>query len=458
MSITNQMFRNLLQHRTCGKVHNAFIQKACSRGLHSVIVGPVKLDRKAKGIISNRIFLSDKASSGSYVNSFGRNTASFFIITRNESTTVSATTSVSNTTGIGNVDTASVAATERTSESASTSQSVQTSTPPDDVSSVISTSGESLETSQQALVFESIPEPPAIPVEEIVGMPWWASILTGTLIVRICLFPLVIKSQKNAARMQNNMPQLQILQAKMTEARQTGNALLSAKYGQDMVMFMKEKDISPFKSMLVPLAMAPVFISCFFGLRKMANLPVESMKLGGLFWFMDLTVPDPYYLLPLLTSVTVWITLEIGADGVRMNSASQGQLMKYVMRGIPVVMFPFAIGFPSAILCYWCSTNMISLIQVSLLKIPAVREKLNIEPLRKITPDMLQQKKQGFRESLKETWTNMKISNEIEQRQRYDEISFKRAGRGPIPKTFKYDPTKVDPMKEAAAAMQAKRK
>lgn len=50
----------------------------------------------------------------------------------------------------------------------------------------------------------------------------------------------------------------------------------------------------------------------------------------------------------------------------------------------------------------------------------------------------------------------MKITREIEDRQRYDEISFKRAGKGPIPKTFKYDPTKVS--QDAIAAVQAKRK
>jgi len=43
----------------------------------------------------------------------------------------------------------------------------------------------------------------------------------------------------------------------------------------------------------------------------MANLPVDSMKEGGLWWFMDLTVADPYCLLPLLTSVTLWITMEV---------------------------------------------------------------------------------------------------------------------------------------------------
>lgn len=52
-------------------------------------------------------------------------------------------------------------------------------------------------------------------------------------------------------------------------------------------------------------------MSFFFALKGMANAPVESMTHGGLFWFTDLTISDPYYLLPLLTSVTVWATIEV---------------------------------------------------------------------------------------------------------------------------------------------------
>ena len=52
-------------------------------------------------------------------------------------------------------------------------------------------------------------------------------------------------------------------------------------------------------------------MSFFFALKGMANTPVESMKLGGLLWFTDLTVCDPLYLLPMLTSITVWATIEV---------------------------------------------------------------------------------------------------------------------------------------------------
>lgn len=52
-------------------------------------------------------------------------------------------------------------------------------------------------------------------------------------------------------------------------------------------------------------------MSFFFALKGMSNAPVESMKEGGLFWFTDLTICDPYYILPVLTSITVWATIEV---------------------------------------------------------------------------------------------------------------------------------------------------
>jgi len=51
----------------------------------------------------------------------------------------------------------------------------------------------------------------------------------------------------------------------------------------------------------------------------------------------------------------------------------------------------------------------------------------------------------------------MKITKELEDRDRYDEAMFNRAGKGPIPKTYKYDPTKPKAASNAAAAMQARK-
>lgn len=272
-------------------------------------------------------------------------------------------------------------------------------------------------------------------------VPWWGAIVIGTIVVRVLMFPLVVIAQRNGARMNNYLPQLQVLQLKMTEARQTGNQLDAARYGQEMMAFMKEKQLNPLKNMIVPLAQMPLFISFFIGLRQMANCPVESMRYGGLWWFNDLTLPDQFFILPVITSLTMWLTIEVGTDTAKL-SAQNLQMMKYVLRAMPLVVLPFTVNFPGAILCYWVCTNFISLGQVGVLRIPKVRDFFKIEPLITHNPENLPIKSKGFVGGMKESWTNMKITSELEGRKRYDEMQFQRAGKGPVVKTYKFDPTK----------------
>lgn len=272
-------------------------------------------------------------------------------------------------------------------------------------------------------------------------LPWWGAIVIGTVIVRILMFPLVVVAQRNAAKMNNYLPQLQSIQLKMTEARQCGNQLEAARYSQELMLFMNEKGLNPLKNMIVPLAQMPLFLSFFIGLRRMANLPVGSLRDGGMLWFTDLTVPDQYFALPIVTSLTLWATIELGTDSAKLSSQNL-QTMKYVLRALPVIILPFTVNFPGAILCYWVASNFISLGQVGFLRIPAVRDYFKIEQLLKHDPKNLPVKSKGFIGGLKDTWTNVKISKELEERRRYDELQFQRAGRGPVVKTYKYDPTK----------------
>jgi len=289
-------------------------------------------------------------------------------------------------------------------------------------------------------------------------IPWWGVIAIGTVCVRTILFPLVILTQRNAAKMHNNMPQMQVLQMKMTEARQMGDSINSARYAQEMLKFMKEKKLSPFKNMIVPFAQAPIFISFFMGLRGMANTPVQSLTEGGLFWFVDLTMNDNMYLLPIITSATMALTIELGADSAKLSSQNM-QTMRYVLRALPLCILPFTINFPAAILCYWTCSNFISLAQVGFLKLPKVRKFFKIDQLQTFEPETLPIKKKKFVEGIKESWTNMKITNELQERQRMDEIQFSRAGKGPLVKTYRHDPTKPKPSTSPAITptLQAKK-
>lgn len=60
------------------------------------------------------------------------------------------------------------------------------------------------------------------------------------------------------------------------------------------------------------ISQAPIFISFFIALRKMAYLPVPSLQTGGTLWFPDLTLADPFYILPLVVTGTMFFILEVG--------------------------------------------------------------------------------------------------------------------------------------------------
>lgn len=140
--------------------------------------------------------------------------------------------------------------------------------------------------------------------------PWWGSIAIGTLILRIAMFPFVVSAQRSAALMNEILPEQAILKEKMNKARITGDTMEFARLSNESLTLFKRKGIKPIRAFLAPMAQMPVFVTFFLTLRKMANHPVESLKTGGLFWFEDLSMSDPFYALPIFTSLTLWLTLE----------------------------------------------------------------------------------------------------------------------------------------------------
>ena len=143
------------------------------------------------------------------------------------------------------------------------------------------------------------------------GLPWWGSIVVCTVALRMLMFPLAVKMQANAARMNNIRPEADKLTAKAREHKQAGNDLLAAQVSIELMQLYRKHNCHPLKMVIMPLVQLPVFVSFFIALRRMAYAPVESMKVGGLWWFTDLTIPDPFFILPVLGAVSFMAILEV---------------------------------------------------------------------------------------------------------------------------------------------------
>ncbi|KAJ1137362.1 hypothetical protein NDU88_003773 [Pleurodeles waltl] len=285
-----------------------------------------------------------------------------------------------------------------------------------------------------------------------VGLPWWGAIVAGTIVARCLIFPVIVKGQREAAKLNNHMPEISRLTTLMNEAKQSGNKFEFSKAYSELSLYQKKHDVNPLRGFLVPLVQAPVFISFFVALRKMAYLPVPSLQTGGLWWFLDLTAADPLYILPICVTCSMWAILELGAESGVDNPNLR--MMKTVFRVMPLIILPLTINFPTAIFTYWTTSNLFSLAQVGFLRIPAVRTKLRIPEKIKHDPSVLPQQ-EGFLKSLKKGWRNAQTAQRLEERERSIKQHLDRAAKGPLRQTFAQNPLQ---QREGASVEPSKQK
>src|SRR5881397_3111131 len=105
-----------------------------------------------------------------------------------------------------------------------------------------------------------------------VGLPWGWSIVALTILVRICLVPLVVRQIHSMQNMQAHAPQMKEIQRKYKGDRQ--------KMNEELMKFYKENNINPASSCLPLAAQIPVFIGLFYTLRHFAKHPPP----GDLSW------------------------------------------------------------------------------------------------------------------------------------------------------------------------------
>lgn len=199
------------------------------------------------------------------------------------------------------------------------------------------------------------------------------------------MLPIFIKAQQNSSRMAHVKPEMDVLKAKIdrTDAK---DLQLQQQQAQEMRDLFRKYDVNPLKALALPFVQMPIFMSMFFALKKMPEFFPTELSTGGILWFTDLTAPDPYYALPILSGVTFLAMMEMGKKQMTASAPEQGQMMLNFMRGMAVMIVPISMYFPTAVLCYWTANNSFSFAQSAAFQNPSIRKSLGIWDLPKPVP------------------------------------------------------------------------
>lgn len=205
-------------------------------------------------------------------------------------------------------------------------------------------------------------------------IPYWQSIIAVTVVTRIFLLPIALKTVQASARMALMKPHMERVKDAMMNDPNKSDPRTAARYQNEYkAMFLKYK-VNPIRSILWPLAQFPIFIGFFWALKDM-GLHYPELATGGALWFTNLTIADASYVLPVFNSLSFLAMIELGSDGLPQNK--QGQF-KWIMRGLAGAMIPMTASLPQGLFVYWAANNSISIAQTMALKNKDLKKALDI--------------------------------------------------------------------------------
>ena len=173
---------------------------------------------------------------------------------------------------------------------------------------------------------------------------WGWSIICLTIVIKLAFFPLSAASYKSMARMRAVAPKLAALKEQFGDDRQ--------KMSQGMMELYKKEKINPLGGCLPILVQMPVFLALYWVLLE----SVEMRQAPWMFWITDLSIKDPFFLLPIIMGATMFIQQQL-------NPTPPDPMQAKVMKLMPIIFTFFFLWFPAGLVLYWVVNNCLSIAQ-----------------------------------------------------------------------------------------------
>jgi YidC/Oxa1 family membrane protein insertase len=173
---------------------------------------------------------------------------------------------------------------------------------------------------------------------------WGVAIILLTVLIKIVFFPLSAASYKSMARMKLITPRLTKIREMYAQDRQ--------KMNQAMMELYKTEKINPLGGCFPILVQIPVFIALYWVLLA----AIELRHAPFMLWITDLSALDPYYVLPILMTVTMVVQ-------TKLNPVPPDPVQARVMQIMPFVFSIFFFFFPAGLVLYWLVNNILSIAQ-----------------------------------------------------------------------------------------------
>jgi YidC/Oxa1 family membrane protein insertase len=180
-------------------------------------------------------------------------------------------------------------------------------------------------------------------IYDVVGN-WGWSIVLVTLLIKLAFYKLSATSYRSMAQLKRLQPKLESLKERYADDKQ--------KLSTEMMALYKKEKINPLGGCLPILIQIPVFIALYWVLIE----SVELRQAPFILWIQDLSVKDPYYVLPVLMGISMFVQQKLSPPPADPTQAK-------VMMFLPVIFTVLFVSFPAGLVLYWVVNNVLSIAQ-----------------------------------------------------------------------------------------------
>lgn len=181
----------------------------------------------------------------------------------------------------------------------------------------------------------------------------WAIVILTTLL-KIALLPLSIAGFKSMRKMQKLAPKMQAIRErwrpKLRDKQGRFNAEAQRQMNEEVMALYRSEGVNPAGGCLPMLIQLPIFLAFY----NMLSTAVELKWAPWVLWVQDLSERDQYFVLPLIMGATQFVQQ-------RMTPAPPDPFQRRMMQMLPIVFTIFSFGFPSGLVLYWLTNNVLTI-------------------------------------------------------------------------------------------------
>ena len=198
-------------------------------------------------------------------------------------------------------------------------------------------------------------------VSEFFNGSYGIAIIIVTLLFRFALLPLNIKSLKSTQAMQEIQPKITELKEKYSSK----DAKTQEKLQQEQMKLFQEHNVNPLAGCLPMLVQMPILMALYQAIRRTPGLE------DGVFLWFELSVPDPYYILPIIAAAATFLQQKLTMAGAGGSGQAAGNpSMSMMMYMMPLMIGVMAMFFPAALALYWVVGNVFMVFQTIFIRKP----------------------------------------------------------------------------------------